>query len=136
MEELFQHPRIEEHFAGRENDRLVIDAVLADLNVIGEVGLDVYREGGDVLFTCTMVLRTGEGSVVVTAESALGAALGCLLETLLELSDHSKDGMADLEDFLGQQQLALADRQGPCQDQAAGQAQRGQRPAPIFERQR
>lgn len=100
MEELFQHPRIEEHFAGRESDRLAIDAVLADLNVIGEVGLDVYREDGDVLFTCTLVLRTGEGSVVVTAESAIGAALGCLLETLLELQDHSKDGMADLEDFL------------------------------------
>jgi hypothetical protein len=101
MEELFQHPRIEEHFAGREGDRLAVDAVLADLNAIGEVGLDVYREHGDVLYTCTLVLRTGEGSVVVTAESSLGAALGCLLETLLELHDHSRDGMADLEDFLG-----------------------------------
>jgi hypothetical protein len=101
MEELFQHPRIEEHFAGRESDRLAVDAVLADLNAIGEVGLDVHREHGDVLYTCTLVLRTGEGSVVVTAESSLGAALGCLLETLLELHDHSRDGMADLEDFLG-----------------------------------
>lgn len=101
MEDLFQHPRIEEHFAGRESDRKVIDSVLADLNAIGEVGLDVYREDEDVLYTCTLVLRTGEGSVVVTAESALGAALGCLLETLLELSDHSRDGMADLEEFLG-----------------------------------
>lgn len=101
MEDLFQHPRIEEHFAGRESDRKAIDSVLADLNAIGEVGLDVYREDEDVLYTCTLVLRTGEGSVVVTAESALGAALGCLLETLLELSDHSRDGMADLEEFLG-----------------------------------
>ena len=101
MEDLFQHPRIEEHFAGRESDRLAIDAVLADLNVLGEVGLDVHREDGDVLYTCTLVLRTGEGSVVVTAESSLGAALGCLLETLLELHDHSRDGMSDLEDFLG-----------------------------------
>jgi Tat protein secretion system quality control protein TatD with DNase activity len=101
MEELFQHPRIEEHFAGRESDRLAIDAVLADLNAIGEVGLDVHREHGDTLYTCTLVLRTGEGSVVVTAESSLAAALGCLLETLLELHDHTRDGLADLEDFLG-----------------------------------
>jgi hypothetical protein len=103
MEELFEHPRISEHFAGREADRMAIDAVLADLHVLGEVGLDVHREHDDVLYTCTMVLRTGEGSVVVTAESALGAALGCLLETLLELHDHSKEGMADLEDFLRRQ---------------------------------
>ena len=100
MEELFQHPRIEEHFAGRESDRLAIDAVLADLHVIGEVGLDVHMEHGDVLYTCTLVLRSGEGSVVVTAETALGAALGCLLETLLELHGHSSEGMAQLEDFL------------------------------------
>jgi hypothetical protein len=46
------------------------------------------------------VLRTGEGSVLVTAESALGAALGCLLETLLELHDHTRDGIASIEDFL------------------------------------
>ena len=100
MEELFQHPRIEEHFAGRESDRLAIDSVLADLHGIGEVGLDVHAEDGDVLYTCTLVLRSGEGSVVVTAESALGAALGCLLETLLELHDHSSHGIAQLEDFL------------------------------------
>ena len=100
MEELFQHPRIEEHFAGREADRMAIDAVLADLHVLGEVGLDVHAEDGDVLYTCTLVLRSGEGSVVVTAESALGAALGCLLETLLELHQHSSEGIARLEDFL------------------------------------
>ena len=101
MEDLFQHPRIHEHFAGRPDERGSIDVVLADLNQIGEVGLDVYREGEDVLYTCTMVLRTGEGSVVVTAESALGAALGCLLETLLELRDHTRDGIEEIEDFLG-----------------------------------
>src|SRR3954464_5518228 len=100
MEELFQHPRIEEHFAGRESDRLAVDAILADLNEIGEVGLDVHREHGDVLYTCTLVLRTGEGSVVVTAESALGATLGCLLETLLELHDHAERGFGEVEDFL------------------------------------
>ncbi len=100
MEELFQHPRIEEHFAGREDERLAIDSVLADLHGIGEVGLDVHNEDGDVLYTCTLVLRSGEGSVVVTAESALGAALGCLLETLLELQHHTSEGMAQLEDFL------------------------------------
>lgn len=101
MKDLFQHPRIEEHFAGRESDRLAIDAVLADLDAIGEVGLDVHTEHGDVLYTCTLVLRTGEGSVVVTAESSLGAALGCLLETLLELHNHSSEGIARLEDLLG-----------------------------------
>jgi hypothetical protein len=101
MEELFQHPRIHEHFAGRPDERGSIDVVLADLNQIGEVGLDVYRDHGDVLYTCTLVLRTGEGSVVVTAESALGAALGCLLETLLELHDHTRDGIEEIEDFLG-----------------------------------
>jgi hypothetical protein len=100
VEDLFQHPRIEEHFAGRESDRLAIDSVLADLHAIGEVGLDVHAEDGDVLYTCTLVLRSGEGSVVVTAESALAAALGCLLETLLELHQHSKEGMGQLEDFL------------------------------------
>jgi hypothetical protein len=100
MEYLFQHPRIHEHFADRPEQRLSIDAILADLNEIGEVGLDVYREDGDVLYTCTLVLRTGEGSVVVTAESALGATLGCLLETLLELHDHTSDGIAAIEDFL------------------------------------
>ncbi len=103
MEELFEHPRLTEHFAGRADQRLSIDAILADLHAIAEVGLDVHAEHGDTLYTCTLVLRTGEGSVVVTAESALGAALGCLLEALLELHDHSRDGMADLEDFLGQQ---------------------------------
>jgi len=100
MEELFQHPRIHEHFAGRSDERGSIDVILADLNQIGEVGLDVHREHGDALYTCTLVLRTGEGSVVVTAESALGAALGCLLETLLELHDHTRDGIAEIEDFL------------------------------------
>ena len=100
MEDLFQHPRIHEHFAGRSDQRGSIDAILADLNEIGEVGLDVHREHGDVLYSCTLVLRTGEGSVVVTAESALGAALGCLLETLLELRDHSRDGIAEIEEFL------------------------------------
>ena len=100
MEELFQHPRIEEHFAGREADRMAIDSVLGDLHAIGEVGLDVHTEDGDILYTCTLVLRSGEGSVVVTAESSLGAALGCLLETLLELQHHSSEGMAQLEDFL------------------------------------
>lgn len=100
MEELFQHPRIQEHFAGRESDRRAIDCVLADLNAIGEVGLDVHSEHGDVLYTCTLVLRSGEGSVVVTAETALGAALGCLLETLLELHEHSSEGLARLEEFL------------------------------------
>ncbi len=100
MEEIFSHPRIHEHFAGRSEERLSIDAILADLNAIGEVGLDVYREHETVLYTCTLVLRTGEGSVVVTAESALGAALGCLLETLLELRDHTRDGLDDIEQFL------------------------------------
>jgi hypothetical protein len=100
MEELFAHPRIHEHFADRPEDRGSIDVVLADLNQIGEVGLDVYREHGDVLYTCTLVLRTGEGSVVVTAESALGAALGCLLETLLELGDHTRDGIDEIEEYL------------------------------------
>ena len=100
MEELFQHPRIHEHFEGRSDESLSIDAILADLHEIGEVGLDVHREHGDVLYTCTLVLRTGEGSVVVTAESALGAALGCLLETLLELHDHAREGLGEVEDFL------------------------------------
>src|SRR4051795_8110248 len=100
MEELFQHPRIHEHFAGRADQRGSIDTILADLNEIGEVGLDVHREHGDVLYTCTLVLRTGEGSVTVTAESALGAALGCLLETLLELHDHAARGVNEVEQFL------------------------------------
>jgi len=100
MEELLQHPRIHEHFAGRSDERLSIDAILADLNEIGEAGLDVHRERGDVLYTCTLVLRTGEGSVVVTAQTALGAALGCLLETLLELHDHAEQGLGEVEDYL------------------------------------
>ncbi len=100
MEELFQHPRITEHFAGRESDRLAIDPVLADLHALGEVGLDLHTEDGDILYSCTLVLRSGEGSVVVTAESALGAALGCLLETLLELKQHTSQGIAEIEDFL------------------------------------
>jgi hypothetical protein len=102
MEELLRHPRIHEHFAGRPDERGSIDVILADLNEIGEVGLDVHRDHGDALYTCTMVLRTGEGSVVVTAESALGAALGCLLETLLELHDHSSEGITSIEEFLSQ----------------------------------
>jgi hypothetical protein len=101
MDELFQHPRLHEHFADRPEDRLSIDSILADLNEIGEVGLDVDRDSGDMLYTCTLVLRTGEGSVVVTAESVLGATLGCLLETLLELHDHSSDGISAIERFLG-----------------------------------
>ncbi len=100
MEELFEHPRITEHFAGRESDRLAIDPVLAELHAIGEVGIDLHSDHGDVLYTCTLVLRSGEGSVVVTAESALGAALGCLLETLLELRQHTDEGLAELEAFL------------------------------------
>src|SRR3954454_7193228 len=100
MEELLSHPRIHEHFAGRPDERLSIDAILADLNEIGEAGLDVHRERGDVLYTCTLVLRTGEGSVVVTAQTALGAALGCLLETLLELHDHAEQGLGEVEDYL------------------------------------
>lgn len=100
MEELIQHPRIEEHFAGREAERLAVDSVLADLHAIGEVGLDLHSEDGDVLYTCTLVLRSGEGSVVVTAESSLGATLGCLLETLLELQQHTSQGIAQLEEFL------------------------------------
>jgi len=79
---------------------MLIDSVLADLNAIGEVGLDVHNEHGDVLYTCTLVLRTGEGSVVVTAETSLGAALGCLLETLLELHGHYEQGMRAIDDFL------------------------------------
>ena len=101
MDELFDHPRISEHFADRPEERASVDAVLADLHAIGEVGLDVHREDGDVLYTCTLVLRTGEGSVVVTTDSALGATLGCLLETLLELHDHAEQGLGDVEEFLG-----------------------------------
>lgn len=96
----FQHPVIDEHFAGREADALSIDAILADLYELGEVGMDVYREYGDVLFSCTLVLRDGEGSVVVTAESALGAALGCLLEMLLVMHEQADRGIAEIEDFL------------------------------------
>jgi hypothetical protein len=100
VEDLFQHPRIDEHFAGREADAFSIDAILADLHEIGEVGLDVFREEGRVLYSCTLVLRSAEGSVVVTADSAMGAALGCLLETLLVIRDRTDRGIADIEDFL------------------------------------
>jgi hypothetical protein len=99
MENLFEHPRIAEHFAGRD---ATIDVVLADLHHLGEVGVDVHAEDGDVLYTCTLVLRTGEGSVVVTDESVLGAALGCLLETLLELHQHAEQGFDAVEDFLSE----------------------------------
>lgn len=102
MEELFQHPRFGEHFDGRPEDGLSIDAVLADLHEIGEVGLDVHREDGHVLYTCTLVLRTADASVVVTADSTLAAALGCLLETLLVLHEQTERGMQELEDFLSQ----------------------------------
>ena len=97
MENLFQHPRIAEHFAGRD---ATIDLVLADLHHLGEVGVDVHTEDDDVLYTCTLVLRTGEGSVVVTDESVLGATLGCLLETLLELRQHAQQGLGEVDDFL------------------------------------
>ena len=100
MEEAFEHPRIDEHFAGREADALSIDAILADLHEIGEVGLDVFREDGDVLYSCTLVLRNAEGSVVVTADTAIGAALGCLLETLLAIHEQTERGIAAIEDFL------------------------------------
>jgi hypothetical protein len=102
MEDLFQHPRIDEHFAGREADAFSIDAILADLHEIGEVGMDVYREDGRVLYSCTLVLRSAEGSIVVTADSAMGAALGCLLETLLAMRDQTDRGIADIEDFLSE----------------------------------
>jgi hypothetical protein len=101
VEELFQHPRFDDHFAGREADALSIDAILADLHEIGEVGLDVYREEGQVLYSCSLVLRSAEGSVAVTADSAIGAALGCLLETLLAMREQTERGIADIEDFLG-----------------------------------
>jgi hypothetical protein len=102
VEELFQHPQIDEHFAGREADAFSIDAILADLHEIGEVGLDVYREDDQVLYSCTLVLRSAEGSIVVTADSAMGAALGCLLETLLAMRDQTDRGIADIEEFLGE----------------------------------
>jgi hypothetical protein len=100
MENLFEHPHIEAYFAGRESDALAIDAVLADLYEIGEVGMDVYREDDQILYTCTLVLRSAEGSVVVTAESALAAALGCLLEVLLSMDELASRGIDAIEDFL------------------------------------
>jgi hypothetical protein len=100
MEHLFEHPHIEAHFAGRESDALAIDAVLADLYEIGEVGMDVHSDDGQILYTCSLVLRSAEGSVVVTAESALAAALGCLLEVLLSIDELASRGIVALEDFL------------------------------------
>jgi hypothetical protein len=97
VDELFTHPRIEEHFAGREADAFSIDAIFAELHHIGETGLDVHSEDGQTLYTCTLVLRSAEGSVTVTAESAMGAALGCLLETLQELHMHAEQGITELD---------------------------------------
>jgi hypothetical protein len=101
MENLFDNQHLGDHFAGREAEALDVDFVLADLHELGEVGIDVHAEDGKVLYTCTLVLRTADGSIVVTAESVLGAALGCLLETLLVLHDESDRGIAAIEDFLG-----------------------------------
>jgi hypothetical protein len=97
VDELWTHPRIEEHFAGREADAFSIDALLAELYALGEVGLDVHEEDGQILYSCTMVLRTAEGSVVSTGESVLGAALSCLLESLLVLHAQAERGIAELD---------------------------------------
>lgn len=100
MENLFDNSHLAAHFAGREADALDVDPILADLHELGEVGIDVHIEDGQVLYTCTLVMRTGEGSIVVTAESVLGASLGCLLETLLVLHDESDRGIAAIEELL------------------------------------
>jgi hypothetical protein len=100
VENLFSNPHLGDHFAGREADALDVDPVLADLHAIGDVGIDVAVEDGKVLYTCTLVARTAEGSIVVTAESVLGAALGCLLEALLVLHAQAERGIASIEDFL------------------------------------
>ncbi len=97
MDELFTHPKIEEHFAGRETDAFGVDGVLAELYAMGEVGIDVHQEDGQVLYSCTLVLRTGEASVTVTGETVLGAALGCLLESLLMLHDQAERDIADID---------------------------------------
>ena len=101
MDHLWTHPKIEEHFAGREADALGIDTVLAELYEIGEVGIDVHAgEAGRTLYACTLVMRTAEGSVVVVGESVLGAALGCLLEALTAMHDEAERGFGDINDFL------------------------------------
>jgi hypothetical protein len=100
VENLFDNSHLAAHFAGREADALDVDPILADLYELGEVGVDVHVEGDHALYTCTLVFRTSDGSIVVTAESVLGAALGCLLETLLVLHDRSESGIAAIEDFL------------------------------------
>jgi hypothetical protein len=103
VDHLFTHPKIEEQFAGREADALSIDAVLAELHELGEVGIDVHKDDdGRPLYACTLVTRTAEGSVVVVGESVLGAALGCLLETLTALHDEANRGLDELGDFLQQ----------------------------------
>jgi hypothetical protein len=100
VENLFENPHLGDHFAGREADALDVDPVLADLHELGEVGVDVHVEEAKVLYTCTLVLRTGDGSIVVTAESVLGAVLGCLLETLLVLHEQAERGIDAIEEFL------------------------------------
>jgi hypothetical protein len=101
VDHLWTHPRIEEHFAGREADALGIDSVLAELYALGEVGIDVHAdEDGRMLYACTLVTRTAEGSVVVVGESVLGAALGCLLEALTAVHDEAERGLREIEDFL------------------------------------
>jgi hypothetical protein len=97
VDELFSHPKIEEHFAGRATDALGVDGVLAELYAIGETGIDVHEDDGELVYTCSLVLRTAEASVVVTGESVLGAALGCLLESLLLLHDQAERGIADID---------------------------------------
>jgi hypothetical protein len=100
VENLFENPHLGDHFAGREADALDVDPVLGDLYELGEVGIDVHVEEAKVLYTCTLVLRTADGSIVVTADSVLGAALGCLLEALLVLHEQSERGIAAIEAFL------------------------------------
>jgi hypothetical protein len=100
VDNLWTHPKIEEAFAGREADALSVDAVLAELHALGEVGLDVHRDDSRLLYACTLVTRTAEGSVVVVGESVLGAALGCLLEALTAIHDEADRGLREIDDFL------------------------------------
>jgi hypothetical protein len=100
VDNLWTHPKIEEAFAGREADALSVDAVLAELHALGEVGLDVHRDDSRLLYACTLVTRTAEGSVVVVGESVLGAALGCLLEALTAIRDEADRGLREIDDFL------------------------------------
>jgi hypothetical protein len=101
VENLWTHPRIEEHFAGREADALSVDAVLAELYSLGELGIDVHADDeGRVAYSCTLVMRTGEGSVVVIGESVLSAALGCLLEALTAVHEEAERGLGEIEDYL------------------------------------